>query len=183
MTKAELAESMAEFLGWNYSPQNSNCGHDLWVSQDGTNHAGCWKPDGYFAVWDKLDEVIYGETKGLTFEEVQKVGELMASTAVATGEQAEEIIANIVEEHVNAPVQETKKPQTEHNLIHDDFRVYPTLNRFGVYRFKIAKLNHNDPMYEGKGPDRYTAFYSAVHEMKTMKEKALHEQGRISDTS
>lgn len=120
MEKQELAESMAEFLGWKYSPANSNCGHDLWVSQDGNKHAGCWNPDGFFAVWDKLEEIeMYGG------------------------------------------VCQTEKDMYEVQICSGDYD--------GT---KPAKF-----YIEHCGPNRYIAFYEAVHEMKTSNEKVLNEQG------
>ncbi len=122
MTRTELAESMAEFLGWDFN-SNQMLGDwpvpmDLWVDQLGDIFNRnelmdfIFSPDGFFAVWDKVD----------------------------------------------------KNPA--HELIHDWFRITFGKSSIGTFNCCIPRVNHQEQPYRGSGPDRYTAFYEAVHEMK-----------------
>ena len=66
MTQTELAESMAVLLGWKYVPADSLVGQDLWVSPDGEDDVGCWEPDGFCLIWDKVapKTIIFHDTQG-----------------------------------------------------------------------------------------------------------------------
>lgn len=103
MTRTELAESMAEFLG----PEGRHAyGLELYGPK-----LFIFSPGGFFAVWDKVDELYPGRMVQFFFN-----------------------------------------PSKQYNL--------------GPYFSKINKFGGDPSIKHIHGKDRYTAFYSAVHEMR-----------------
>ena len=128
MTNQELAESMAEFLGWDTSGENRYQSFQEWFEDE---NDGRWEdemdmeeiifsPTGFFAVWDKLGAC------------ESKVVQLSIIEGGATP-------------GVAATLEAYPRPLPE-----------PRNSADWIW-------------FADDCPDRYTAFYSAVHEMKGTK--------------
>jgi len=109
MNKQELAESMGDFVGPKISKYlEQRAGYT--VSQSNA----FFSPDGFFAVWDKLEE--------------------------------DKICVSLMHE-----------------------------GTFELIKWNPKRARHPLKTGTGRGPDRYIAFYSAIHEMITKKEKVLND--------